>query len=349
METIAVIPSLNPCEKILKVVTRLIDVGFIDIVIVDDGSEPTHQVFFHQLEQDYGCVVLHHQENLGKGAALKTALRYCLQTYPNNIGIVTLDDDGQHLSKDVLKVARVLEKTKDKLVLGVRDFHQRDIPFKSKWGNKLTAGVFRFCCGLHISDTQTGLRGIPRKYYEVFLETKGERFEYETSMLLDTKEYGIDIEEVVIETVYINNNETTHFHPVLDSLKIGKILIKYFGVSICSFLLDFSLFVCLCWILPVDNSITRIFLATYISRFVSSIFNFSLNRKIVFHSKENMIRTLLKYYALCIIQGSLSAFLISIVTTIYPSFLYLIKIGIDIGLSLCSFQIQRIFVFASKK
>ncbi len=227
MKKIIVIPTLNPSEKIWTVVEELKQQAFDTFIIANDGSDASKQYIFEELQQRYHCHVLVHAQNKGKGAALKNAIAYAKDNF-ECVGVLTLDDDGQHLTKDVVACAKALEAHPDSLVLGVRDFTQPNVPPKSKLGNTITAHVIRAVCGLHLKDTQTGLRGIPRAHFDVFLQSKGDRFEYETSMLLDCARHKIAIEQVIIETVYIDNNSETHFHPIKDSFKVYKQIFGYY-------------------------------------------------------------------------------------------------------------------------
>ena len=77
-----------------------------------------------------------------------------------------------------------------------------------------------------IKDTQTGLRGFPINVLKNLIDIKGNRFEYETNVLIGLVKNKIKISEVLIETVYINNNETSHFNRVKDSIDVLKTIIK---------------------------------------------------------------------------------------------------------------------------
>lgn len=115
----------------------------------------------------------------------------------------------------------------DKVVLGSRNFDQADVPPRSVAGNKTTAKMFRVFFGIKINDTQTGLRAIPAQYFKEFTEIEGERFEYETNMLLVMKRKGIEFYEQPIATVYDPEDYSSHYNAVKDSWRIAKIMIKY--------------------------------------------------------------------------------------------------------------------------
>lgn len=129
--------------------------------------------------------------------------------------------------------------------------------------NNMTSFVFKFACGLNISDTQTGLRAIPAQFLKTFCEVKGERFEYETNMLLELRQSNIGFVEVPIQTVYIEENASTHFNPIKDSIKIYGVIFKFLFSSFASSLIDLAIFTIIEALLlgRVDDSL-RIFSAT---------------------------------------------------------------------------------------
>ena len=227
LESLAIVlPSLDPDEKFAAVVRGLVEKGFRHIVIVDDGSSDSHQRYFTEAEALPGCTVLHHGVNRGKGRALKTAFSYVLEKLPETRGVITIDGDGQHLADDIIACGVRMLREGDKVVLGCRDFDQPGVPPRSVAGNKTTSRMFRLVFGIRITDTQTGLRAIPRQFLAPFLEIEGERFEYETSMLLQMKRLGIVFVEQPIATVYDPEDYSSHYNAVKDSLRIARIMRK---------------------------------------------------------------------------------------------------------------------------
>ena len=227
MNTVAIIPSLNPDEKLMQVVTGLQAEGFTDIVLVNDGSSAQHLAPFQEAAALPGVTVLTHEVNKGKGRAMKTAFAWCMENRPGIDGVITMDGDNQHRPKDVLACVKAMEQDPTKLWLGVRDFSLEHVPFRSKLGNTFTRGFMKLACGVSVSDTQTGLRAIPASLLELMCAIPGERYEYETQMLLSTRDERVDIGEVIIDTVYIDENQTSHFNPLKDSWKIYKIIFRH--------------------------------------------------------------------------------------------------------------------------
>lgn len=344
LKVTAIVPSLNPDEKFLKVINNLVSAGFDRIIVVNDGSAHDKKHFFDAAEKNGVCTVLTHNKNLGKGRALKTAFNHFLNSNSDHTGVVTVDGDGQHLVSDVVKCVKCLNAYPGNLILGVRNFNSIDTPMRSKFGNKITSFAFQSLCGLSISDTQTGLRAIPARFVRQILDLPGERFDYETNMLLETKRKNIPVKEVKIETVYIDENRSSHFNPLTDSLSIYRVIGKFIWSSIASMLCDFSLFMILTYLFSYLPLSTNLLIATIGARIVSSLLNFIINRKIVFSSQGHMRPTLIKYYSLCIIQISLSYLGVYTLKTIGIN-IALSKIITDSILFLCSFRLQLGWVF----
>jgi len=222
---VIILPSLNPNEKFDRVLDGLREAGFRRIVIVDDGSDAGHQQHFERAVSFPECTLIHHPYNMGKGRALKDGILLCIERFPDAEGVITIDGDGQHLTKDIIACGNRMLEEKNRVVLGCRNFDLPGVPARSVAGNKTTARMFRLY-GIRITDTQTGLRAVPRQYWELFSKIEGERFEYETNMLLQMKRLEIPFSEQEIETVYENENAGSHYNTLKDSWRIIKIMGK---------------------------------------------------------------------------------------------------------------------------
>ena len=234
-------PSYQPTALSCELLEELRKVDPSPIVVVDDGSGPAYSELFQRAARLPGTVVLTNAVNLGKGAALKHGMNDVLVRHPDCIGVVTADADGQHAVSDILKVANELRARPAEAVVGARDF-KREVPFRSKIGNVISRYVYRFLIGLKLSDTQTGLRGIPRRLAELSLSIRANRFEFETEQLIVLNNERIAVREIPIQTVYIDDNRGSHFNPVLDSFRIYFVLLRYGLSSIATALTDFVVF-----------------------------------------------------------------------------------------------------------
>ena len=346
-DIVIIIPSYKPETEIMMEFIKKVKNNFKNIVVVDDGSGKEYRDFFDNL-QNQGIVVLRHYINFGKGRGIKTAFNYVLNNYPNILGVVTADCDGQHYIEDIIKCAEKLKENPEKLVIGYRNFDEKQVPFRSRFGNKITRGVFNTFVGIKITDTQSGLRAFGKNTMETFLRTAGERYEYETNMLIDCKEKDIEIAEVPISTVYIKNNSGSHFNPIKDSIIIYKLFAKYIISSLSSFIVDILLFTLFVSLLPKINlkGITEIVIATILARIISATYNFIINSKVVFKNQNKNSK--IKYFILCILQMFISAFAVSALFDLIHINSTLIKVIVDTVIFIINFVIQREWVFKKK-
>ena len=300
-----VLPSLDPDEKLIAVVDGLLEYGFTDIILVNDGSKQENLHYFTDLAAQHPEIhLLHHEVNKGKGAALKNAFRYFLANRPDGYGVVTVDGDNQHHPADTRACCEHMLKT-GHTVLGCRDFNQADVPARSSFGNKTTSMIFKIFVGMTISDTQTGLRAIPRGVLEELVEVYGDRFEYETNMLLAFKTKGIVFGEVKIRTVYIEENKSSHFRVIHDSWRIYKLILAHFFrytlSSLASAVVDTGAYSLLSALLPFSGfALTAA--AGVIARVISSLLNFFMNQRLVFKTNVDTKKAMLRYYMLALPQ-----------------------------------------------
>lgn len=345
MNTAILIPAYEPDEKLIKLVSELQSLFSSSIYVIDDGSSDKCADIFNAIEKLQKCRVIHHDKNMGKGAALKTGFKAILNSDADIAGCITVDADGQHLPSDILKVIAEFEKNDDTLILGVRDFNKKNVPPKSKMGNKITRAIFKFLSGKSVSDTQTGLRAISRNAMEKFLDLSGDRYEYEMNMLMEAAKSGMPIKEVIIQTVYIDNNRESHFNPILDSFKIYKEIFKFgFSSTFCS-AVDIGMFSLVYWILSASNIQWSLLGATAIARIISSGINFSINKKIVFQNKDDVFSQATKYYTLVIIQMFCSWLILEGFTSVGLENVVALKVITDTMLFMISYSIQRLFIF----
>ena len=337
-----VMPAYEPDEKAIDIIEELVQLHEGPIIIVNDGSKANY--IFNKLATIPQVIVLHHAVNQGKGRALKTAFHYVLNELPSLKAIVTIDADGQHLPKDIMKIVHFLAAKDTSFILGVRDFSQKNIPFRSKFGNELTKVMYRLMIGSRVSDTQTGLRGIPTDFLPTLLSIAGERYEYEMNTLTKLTELHIPIEEIAIETVYEEGNKSSHFRPLYDSFQIYKVFLLYIISSSASFLLDLLLFIVFAKVLKVVAPMSFIVIATILARLLSSLFNYYMNRHTVFKSGSK--NSFIRYYLLAVLIMLISA---GAVHFLYSEWLHngevLLKMFVDTTLFILAFVVQRKWVF----
>ncbi len=355
-----VLPSLDPDEKLTAVIDGLLEYGFTDIILVNDGSKQENLHYFYDAAAAHPEItLLHHEVNKGKGAALKNAFRWFLDNRPDGFGVVTVDGDNQHHPEDTRACCEHMLRT-NHCVLGCRDFNQADVPARSSFGNKTTSMVFKVFCGMTISDTQTGLRALPREALETLVNVSGDRFEYETNMLLAFKTKAIPFDEVKIRTVYIEENKSSHFRVIHDSWRIYKLILAHFFrytiSSLVSAVVDTGAYALLSWICAGFLKGFALTAAAGIgARVISSLLNFFMNKQLVFKTNVDTKKAMLRYYCLALpqmaaqvllTQGMYLIFSISTNAVFLRTVLYAVVMTV---LYFLSYMIQQRWVFAPQK
>ena len=348
-----IIPSYQPDQKLIELLMTFMKADVYPVIVVDDGGGEDYRTIFSMAKELMGdkMILLTHEVNHGKGAALKTAFKYVLENLSDASGVVTADSDGQHDVDSILSVKKALEENDDALILGVRTFDSDKIPWKSKFGNTLTRKVVAYVSGLDISDTQTGLRGIPTNMLPDLLKIKSDRYEFEMKMLLEAvNKYKKQIVEIPIKTIYESkDNHKTHFNPVLDSVRIYRVLgaqlFKFLFASLSSSVIDLAAFQILCIILKGYFSF-YVALATVIARIISASYNCFMNYKVVFGSSKDIKKAVTKYIVLAILQMSVSALLVTALTFVFGAVPeVVIKAIVDTLLFFISYKIQQKYIF----
>ena len=361
---VILIPAYKPDEQLPGVIDRLKAVGFERFVVIDDGCSKEYSPIFDSLRANNGVDVLRHEVNRGKGAGLKTGLSYIAETMTDCSFVLTVDADGQHLAEDVLRVANAAKKAPGTMILGARNFSLPHVPARSRFGNRLTSLMFRLVCRAKIGDTQTGLRAIPFLHIPALCKISGERYEYETNVLLHLKMLEIPLEEVEISTVYLEQNESSHFNPIVDSIRIYRLIFRFWGRSLIRLLkfsassvlsaaVDYGLFYILHILFASHFGVFAEAVCQGVARLASSVLNFVLNKTLVFGKREGKLSRMLgRYYLLALVQLIVSAALLSLLTqltgTTQSHWITLLKACVDIPLYLISYRIQLKWVFGKE-
>ena len=346
MKIIALIPAYEPEENMLDLLENIKKDTDMDIVVVNDGSSDDCKDIFSKAKEF--AKVLEHEVNKGKGRALKTGLNYINDNYKGEYIVVTMDADGQHTIEDALKICDLVKKSPDILVLGKRFFGE-DVPLRSRFGNAMTRLVYKIATGVKVYDTQTGLRAFSYKLVPLMLEIKGERYEYEINVLMECSKNNIEIKEIDIATIYINNNSGSHFNVFKDSYRIYKEIFKFCAASIICFLVDYALYcIGLVFTVSLGKGLSTV-VSNVFARIVSSVLNFTLNKKVVFKRKGNTLKLAISYFmlALCILAGN------TIVLKMFVEFFNIdtkiAKLITELIFFIISWFIQKFLIFKKKE
>ncbi|WP_129339286.1 glycosyltransferase [Cellulomonas endophytica] len=336
---IVLVPAYGPDERLVRLVADLRagapDVG---VVVVDDGSGPEHQPLF-EAARALGAAIVRHPRNLGKGRALRTGVAHVLAAHPGQ-DVVCADADGQHAVPDVLAVGDAVAAT-GATVLGVRRF-TGDVPLRSRAGNAVTRAAFRLVTGRAVTDTQTGLRGYPAGTLPWLLTVPGDRFEYELHLLLAAGRAGQDLREVPIRTIYLEGNRSSHFRPLVDSLRVWTPLVRFAASSLLAFAVDTVA-------LLVLHALTGALLPSVVAaRLLSGGLNFAVNRERVFVRPDGVRRplgpALLRYAALAVALLAAGSALLVVLTDVGLPLL-VGKVLTEVLLVVASYAVQRRSVF----
>lgn len=342
-ETVLLIPSYQPNEETLAFLKVLTNAITVPIVVVDDGSGEHSRSLFEEIET-YGITVLSYAENKGKGYALKQGMRYIVAHYPEARWLVTADSDGQHTLPDIQQMIATYLPISGELLLGVRQFYFQQTPLRSWLGNRLTTLIYYVSTGLWLSDTQTGLRKFACHDVPELLEISGDRFEYEMNQLLVLPTKGYHFSTLPITTVYEEKNQGSHFQLIRDSYLVYRPLLTFLVASLSSSLIDVTLFFLLSLVLGESSG--ALLFATTLARVLSGLYNYQMNRTMVFHSQTSIRHSFWKYGVLFIAQLLLSWLGVSWFARLLPS-VFISKIIVDSCLFVASFVIQRRMVFAN--
>lgn len=342
METV-ILPAYKPDNRLPALVDELCSYG-CHIVVVDDGSGETYRQVFEELRDV--CTVLVHEENRGKGAAIKTALAYVREEMPDCDCIGIMDSDGQHRPEDMLRLLEAAHIHEDSLILGVREVG-KEMPFRSQFGNGITRQIFRLASGVWVSDTQTGLRAFGAIFLDEMLAVKGERYEYEMNMLLHFARKRVPFKEVKIATLYHDReNSCSHFRVIRDSLRIYKDIIRFTLSSLSSFIVDYLLFAVFMFLFP--HTPVTVLLGNVAARAVSAVYNYSMNCRFVFHRKKEF-STAMDYFALAGMILLFNNLLLELLVQAVRMPVYLAKLLTECLLFVISWMVQTFVIFQKGK
>jgi glycosyltransferase involved in cell wall biosynthesis len=184
------------------------------VVVVDDGSRDNTAAVARSCADH----VVRFAVNRGKGAALRAGIRVaCERAVP---AILTIDADGQHDPRSAPQLLAALDDAD--LAVGVRTRRGSSMPLHRRVSNALSAAAVSMCAGCRIDDSQSGYRAF-RPDPVAALTALGDRYEYETDLLIEAARAGLRIAWVQIPTIY---GAPSHFRPLRDSARIVRTMLR---------------------------------------------------------------------------------------------------------------------------
>ncbi len=218
MITAAIIPARNEAKRIKAVIEHTLP--YVDfVIVVDDGStDDTFQVIGSI--PNAKVIPVHHQVNLGKGAALKTGCDAAVRLKAD--AMICLDADGQHDPKSIPLFIEQLQKGNVDVVFGMRTFNSK-MPMMMLMGNHLLSKCISQLFHVMIHDTQSGYRAFSAVAYQK-LRWHSTGYEAETEMIVRAGQYQLRYTEVDIDTIYHDSYKGT---TVVDGMKIFLHILRW--------------------------------------------------------------------------------------------------------------------------
>lgn len=215
-----VIPAYNEAATIRDVAQRALQQAALVIVVDDGSSDGTAQ----QLE-GLGAVVLRNAANLGKAASLRRGAAAAIERGAG--AIVTLDGDGQHCPEDIPALLQAWHAEPGRIVIGSRLHAREKIPPVRYWANRFGNSCVGLVAGTPIADSQSGFRVYPARVFgEAQLRyDRANSFVFESEVLIEAARLGIRVVCVPVQVIYSGRARASHFRPVVDFARIGRMLI----------------------------------------------------------------------------------------------------------------------------
>lgn len=217
MKTVVLIPAFNEENGISQLVKDLLTI-IEEIIVVDDGScDKTAAI-----AAAAGARVIFHEENKGKGVALRTGFQAAISDGAD--AVITMDGDGQHDWREVPKLIKKAEESKADIVIGDRMSDISSMPLIRVLTNRLTSWFVSRLGGQKISDSQSGYRLIKRNVLEsVKLETAN--YDLESEILIKASRQGYIISSVPVRTIY-HADGVSKINPLVDTLRFARLIVR---------------------------------------------------------------------------------------------------------------------------
>ena len=220
-DLVAVVPCYNAGDRVRPVVAGILEkIG--RVVVVDDGCTDNSIDTLADLPAE----VIRFPENRGKGHALLAGFQAALAD-PAVACVCVLDADGQHSPDEIPRLYAAFRESEADLVIGSRVFDGGHVPWRSRFGNKVTVSITALLLGHRLPDTQSGFRLLSRPFLEhILAKVEGGRYETEMEIVVTAIREGWKTIPVPIRTIYEVGNASSHFRKFHDSFRIYTRLLR---------------------------------------------------------------------------------------------------------------------------
>jgi glycosyltransferase involved in cell wall biosynthesis len=220
MKVAVVIPCYNVAAELPGVLRELASLpearrGDWVPVVVDDGSADDTAA----AAEAGGVVLLRHEVNRGKGAALSTGFAYAAKEGFD--GVITIDGDGQHSVDEIAGLVGAAERGEGDVVVGNRMGAVGRMPWLRRMTNRTTSAFVSRLAGQKVPDSQSGFRFISTDVIRRVTLTC-QRYDAESELLIKAARRGFRIGEVPIRSIY--QEEESHIHPFWDTLRFIRLI-----------------------------------------------------------------------------------------------------------------------------
>lgn len=350
LNSAVILPVKDPDDSLLEYIKGLISNGVKKLIVVDDGSEADCGDLFDEIKELPQCDLIRQEENCGIAWALKDAMDHYLDKGYNEVynGVAYVEYLGRYAYSDIERVSEAMDSNPESIIISERTFDD-GVEKNKKIGNRIMIMIYDFLYGIRVKDPQSGLRGFPNKIIPRIMKVDGVDYEYMINMVIEGQKHGMKPVCLKNEKISTNAQVFTKPYPKKNAGFIYKHLIihfiKYIISALVSFALDVTLFQIFVGMLQPYHE-AYILMATIFARAISSVWTFTFNRKVVFHSKDNLIKSLLKFYGLVAIQMFSSGVLVTLIfraIRIIPE--AVIKVIVDFSIFLISYKVEKQFIF----
>lgn len=211
------IPAYNEEKRVGEIVRKCLATG-ADVCIIDDGSTDATSI----QAQKAGASIIKHEHNLGKGTAIRSALKVLVDSRYQFL--ILMDADGQHDPSLIPAFIQRAITARAELLLGNRMQCTEKMPIVRKWTNQFMSWLISCLVHQYVPDSQCGYRLLTRTFVEKFHPTTN-RFDLESEMLIQAGRLGFKIDSIPISTIY--EGPSSHIHPFWDTLRFVKLILKY--------------------------------------------------------------------------------------------------------------------------
>ena len=225
---IILIPACNPNKTLLTFIENLIEKPFLHIVIVNDGSEQHANHIFQTLSKIKGVTVLNHTKNEGKGRAIKTGLTYIIKNFKFYEGVITAGADGQHRVEDIIRISNSSRIFSGGIIIGIRDFRSDLLPKNSFIKNRVSSILFGILFKKRLLDVQSGLRFYFKKDAQWIRKVRGDQFDFDINVLIESIHRKIPIYEVPIGKAKMTRNMFLQYDEVYHPKILSKSYLNSF-------------------------------------------------------------------------------------------------------------------------